>query len=330
MREEKNAEKTILQLKVEEQKLHQINLEKEAEIVKLKVENRDELSVPTTTRQETTKTKLPQLPLYTEGTDLEQYLSRFERYFSVTNFDESKKAVILASYLQGKSLEVFHKLPEQDCHNYEILKSALLKRYNITAAKCRQDFKNIKLEDDESFSQLQSRMEQLLSRWIKSTGKSETFEDLFALVIEDQMMRVFPQDLKIFLKERGFDNNEEMVKYAERWRSAHSGQVKNPRGKSFEPTSKLYNDQNKTSRSNDLNNRRPQNVHNMPGNQQAAMPQNFMQRPMYGQSQMATGGQKNEQRNNFCYTCQLPHDHRTCHKALDKKRSWANQRGESS
>ena len=41
-------------------------------------------------------------------------------------------ALYLSALLKGKALEVYSRLPVKDAHDYEILKDALLKRFNLT------------------------------------------------------------------------------------------------------------------------------------------------------------------------------------------------------
>jgi len=46
--------------------------------------------------------------------------------------------------LKGKALEIYSRLPVKDTQDYEILKDALLKRFNLTEEGFKQKFESAK------------------------------------------------------------------------------------------------------------------------------------------------------------------------------------------
>jgi len=63
---------------------------------------------------------------------MDSLLNRFEVYADSQRRSKGQWAVYLLALLKGKALEVYSRLPVKDAQDYEILKDALLKRFNFT------------------------------------------------------------------------------------------------------------------------------------------------------------------------------------------------------
>ena len=83
--------------------------------------------------RETIKAKAPKIPAFNEGKDeMDSYLLRFERYATAQKWEPDTWATGLSGLLQGKALDVYVLMPKEDALNYDKLKVALLKRYELT------------------------------------------------------------------------------------------------------------------------------------------------------------------------------------------------------
>ena len=83
--------------------------------------------------RETIKAKAPKIPAFNEGKDeMDSYLLRFERYATVHKWEPDTWATGLSALLQGKAFDVYALMPKEDALNYDKLKVALLKRYELT------------------------------------------------------------------------------------------------------------------------------------------------------------------------------------------------------
>ena len=80
------------------------------------------------------KGKSPKLPYFDDSVDdLDAYLQRFERYAIYQNWDKDTEwAVNLSALLKGKALDVYSRLPVKESCNYDALKKALFRKYNLT------------------------------------------------------------------------------------------------------------------------------------------------------------------------------------------------------
>ena len=62
--------------------------------------------------------------------------------------------MVLSSLLTGKSLDVYARLPDEEAADYDKIKIALQKRYNLTEEGFRLKFRKSIPEEDENPAQL--------------------------------------------------------------------------------------------------------------------------------------------------------------------------------
>jgi len=77
-------------------------------------------------------------------------------------------------------------MAKDDVNDYEKLKSALLKRYQLTADGFRKRFRTSRPEAGESSSQFITRIGNYLQRWIDLAKAAETYDGVKKLFIEEQ------------------------------------------------------------------------------------------------------------------------------------------------
>ena len=75
----------------------------------------------------------PKLPYFDESKDkMDSDLSRFEKYATANEWKKSVWAAYLSALLKGHALDVYDRLSVDDAADYEKLKEALLKNFDMT------------------------------------------------------------------------------------------------------------------------------------------------------------------------------------------------------
>ena len=77
---------------------------------------------------------------FDERDDMDSYLHRFERYAELQGWHKDDWAIYLSALLKGTAQDVCARLPPDQSRDYDILKTALLKRYLSTEEGYRQKF----------------------------------------------------------------------------------------------------------------------------------------------------------------------------------------------
>ena len=145
----------------------------------------------------------PKLPHFDDSKDnVDSYLRRFERYAVLQNWPTEEWALYLSALLKGKALEVYSRLTEQDAKSYERLKSALLRKYELTVEGFRRRFYEARRDRDETAAQFVCRLVGYLDRWVQLAQIEETFDGLKALIVKEQFLAVSEDTLALYLRER--------------------------------------------------------------------------------------------------------------------------------
>ena len=95
--------------------------------------------------------------------DLDSYLQRFERFANANKWDKAIWAPSLSALLTGKALDVYSRLSDAAANDYDQLKEALLKRYDLTEDGFRVKFRDAKPEVGDSPEQFIIRLQNYLS-----------------------------------------------------------------------------------------------------------------------------------------------------------------------
>ena len=120
-----------------------------------------------------------------EGKDeMDSYLLRFERYATAQKWKKEDWATNLSALLKGKALDVYALMPVEEALNYDMLKAALLKRYELTEEGFKRRYKKCRPDSGETFQQFTSRMKSYFTRWVDMSGIHKTYDGLADLILE--------------------------------------------------------------------------------------------------------------------------------------------------
>ena len=174
--------------------------------------------------------RAPKLPAFNEERDdLDAYLHRYERYASSQGWSDQDLAINLSALLTGNALEVYSRLPNDQANDYAALKSALLKRFQLTADCFRNKFLTGKPQKGETAHQYTARLESYLNRWIDLSNTNHTYNDLKDLFLREQILESCPRDLALFVKERKPADVTATSTIAEQYLEARGGIFNSPR-----------------------------------------------------------------------------------------------------
>ena len=168
------------------------------------------------------KPKAPKLPSFVDGKDdLDAYLQRFERFATVAKWDKTGWASKLSALLSGRALEVYSRISEEAAQDYDRVRLALMKRYDLTEDGYRRKFRASKPEVEESPDQFIVRLEMYLLRWLDLSKTDRSFEELKDLIVKEQFIESCPKELAVHRRERAPETLAQMAKIADQYLEAH-------------------------------------------------------------------------------------------------------------
>ena len=217
-RDLEKQEKERERLRKDKEEEHRRELEKrdkDMEMIKLKMTTGKDQAEGVT--QNVTMHR-PKLPKFEEDKDdMDTYLQRFERFAKMQKWKPEEWVMSLSPLLTGKGLEVYASMPDTDLDNYDQLKLALLKRYQLTEEGFRKRFRESKSEKGETVYQFVARLSRYFRRWVELSGINKTYDGLEDFMVREQYLSTCGQDLTIFLRERIPKDTKEMTRLAEQY-----------------------------------------------------------------------------------------------------------------
>ena len=182
MARDKEKEEQALRLEQDKLAFDKDKLDKELKLKELSLQLEKEkleknVYSAATSSDNTVKPRAPKMPPFDETRDeMDSYLCRFERYATVNKWDKSTWATNLSALLRGKALDVYALLPVEQSLNYDVLKTALLKRYDLTEDGFKRRFRSSRPDPGETFVQFAVRLSSYMTRWIAMSNCTNTFE----------------------------------------------------------------------------------------------------------------------------------------------------------
>ena len=118
---------------------------------------------------------------------------------------------------------MYDRLSVADANDYENLKDALLKNFDMTERGFRKKFRNDRPERSETFIQFGSRLRSYLNKWINMSRIENTFEAICDFMACDQFLESGSRELYVHLKPKTFKNLDEMAKEDDLFAEARGG-----------------------------------------------------------------------------------------------------------
>ncbi|XP_049447271.1 uncharacterized protein LOC125897860 [Epinephelus fuscoguttatus] len=142
----------------------------------------------------------PRLEKLTENDDVEHFLITFERIAAACQWPKSDWVFRLIPLLTGKARGAYVHMDVDESLEYDKVKTAVLKQYDINPETYRQRFRSLDVGPDESPKELYVRLKELYGKWIQPQGK--TVQQIGETIME-QYLRMLSPELQVWVKEHG-------------------------------------------------------------------------------------------------------------------------------
>ena len=106
---------------------------------------------------------------------------------------------MLAPQLTGKAQKAFAALEDTEAQEYDTLKAAILRRYNISEETYRERLRSMKREKEESHREMATRVMDLASKWMK---KCASVQDVVEMVATEQLINSMADEVRVWVRER--------------------------------------------------------------------------------------------------------------------------------
>ncbi|KAL1266443.1 hypothetical protein QQF64_002118 [Cirrhinus molitorella] len=180
------------------------------------------VSVPSVANESFDVTKYIALVPPFRETEIDLYFNAFERIATSFRWPSELWALLLQCRLSGKALEVFSALSLEDSLNYEIVKSTILRAYELVPEAYRQKFRGHKKNPSHTFVEFAREKSLLFDKWCTAT-KSEDFDSLRELILLEEFKGCLPERVVVYLNEQKVSSLSQAAFLADEFVLTHKG-----------------------------------------------------------------------------------------------------------
>ncbi|GFO26819.1 gypsy retrotransposon integrase-like protein 1 [Plakobranchus ocellatus] len=178
--------------------------------------------------------KHPKLPNFQDRRDdLDIWLTRLRDLRKVTAGPGRKCSSSLRALLTGRALDCDGRFSAEQAKDYDKVKEALMKRYDLAEDGYCRKFRTCKPAEDESPDIFIVRIVTYLDRWIELSKTDKSYGKVKDLIVREQFMDACPEDLATSLREKDLLTLERVAKKADLFLKARSRKLSDQSRKCF-------------------------------------------------------------------------------------------------
>ena len=166
-------------------------------------------------------TKYVKLVPQLNESDVDKYFQHFEKIAKNLRWPENVWSTLLQAALKGKAQETFAALSVVDSSDYDVVKAAILKVYELVPEAYHQKFRNYKKDDKQTYVEFANQTEVYFDRWCIAKKVILDYDKLRQIILIEQFKRCVHDDLKTYLDEKNVETLHEMAVLADDYALTH-------------------------------------------------------------------------------------------------------------
>ena len=128
--------------------------------------------------------------------EVDKYFAHFEKVADSLNWPKESWVLLLQSVLVGKAQEIYGSLSVEQSSNYEHVKEAILKAYELVPEAYRQKFRNYLKYDSKTHVEFTREKVNLFNRWCHSKKIGQDFKKLKQMVLLEEFKDKVRPDIR--------------------------------------------------------------------------------------------------------------------------------------
>ena len=151
-----------------------------------------------------------------EEANVDGYFAHFERTALNLGWLKECWSMLLQTVLTGKAQRAYATLPTESCADYNLVKAAVLKSFELVPEAYRQKFRTQRKTENQSYVEFLREKENALDKRIDGDA-----EKLRQLILAEEFLNCVTEEVRVHLSERKTDVNYEMAALADEYILTH-------------------------------------------------------------------------------------------------------------
>ena len=156
-----------------------------------------------------------------EEANMDEYFAHFERTALNLGWPKECWSMLLQTVLTGKAQRAYATLPTENCADYDLVKAAVLKSFELVPEAYRQKFRTQRKTENQSYVEFLREKENALDKWCDSKMIDGDAEKLRQLILAEEFLNCVPEEVRVHLSERKTDVTYEMAALADEYILTH-------------------------------------------------------------------------------------------------------------
>ena len=152
-----------------------------------------------------------------EEANVDEYFAHFERTALNLGWPKECWSMLLQTVLTGKAQRAYATLPTENCADYDLVKAAVLKSFELVPEAYRQKFRTQRKTENQSYVEFLREKENALDKWCDSKRIDGDAEKLRQLILAEEFLNCVPEEVRVHLSERKTDVTYEMAALADEY-----------------------------------------------------------------------------------------------------------------
>ena len=156
-----------------------------------------------------------------EEANVDGYFAHFERTALNLGWPKECWSMLLQTVLTGKAQRAYATLPTESCADYDLVKAAVLKSFELVPEAYRQKFRTQRKTENQSYVEFLREKENALDKWCDSKRIDGDAEKFRQLILAEEFLNGVPEEVRVHLSERKTDVTYEMAALADEYILTH-------------------------------------------------------------------------------------------------------------
>lgn len=140
------------------------------------------------------------------ASDPTSYFQMFEKVAGRLSWPKDSWSALVQSVLTGKAQETYIALPVEQCYDYDKLKTAILRAYELVPEEYRLRFRTASMKKDQTFAEYLKYLTDLFDQWVRGREINGDYQKLKDLIILENFLYTIPQNIADYLIEKEITN----------------------------------------------------------------------------------------------------------------------------
>jgi len=153
--------------------------------------------------------------------EVDKYFIHFEKIATSLEWPREVWTILLQSVLVGKAGEIYSALPVERSAQYDEVRKAILKAYELVPEAYWQKFRNAEKQTGQTYVEFARVKEVLFDRWCTAKQVDKDFHKLRQLLLVEEFKNCLQSDVKMYLDEQKADSLHQAAVLADDYSLTH-------------------------------------------------------------------------------------------------------------